>query len=874
MSTGSVTPERLRPHLEAWLAREPRNPTFVVHHQGDWAGADQVLVEDRYVDVRVCPSELAVREELARERPAGRALVLLCASETLGDDVLARVAKRRLLRLHAWDAVLHLFDVRDVDPRLLRERWMADALVESAPAQGYERTGARELDFERAWRALLRHRHGIDLGDGLRGLLDWAQERGRGRLAEVPEGERAALTKRLAGAITGAAPVLAAASAGHGHRVLALGLVARALVDGPAGEARVTARTLMSVLLGGWTFDESQARAWAAAAEERVQDLIDADAPAGHAVLQAADRAVAELQAQPLAAASAVLTVGLRRRLAALGAALADRRASRAGLQDVHSSAERVREHRLGEHRETATMVVRLVRWLDRGQQTAGDLHAAAVGHAGDEAYADWARTALRVATGEPALDEQLRSLVAEADTRRRSQDETYAHLLASYLGHAAPGSPMLGVEELLARVVAPLARQRPLLFTVLDGMSHRVACELLDDLVTRGWTELRPSGQQHRSLVLSTLPSVTAWSRTSLFTGALATGKAADEAKAFATHEALMAASARGGAPRLFHKGGLADPHGGLAGELRSEVAGDRRVIGVVVNAIDDHLARSDQLATPWKATYVPLLRALLDAASDVGRLVVIASDHGHVLDHDGMSRAGGNDHGERWRMATRPAEDGEVLVEGTRVLVDGGRCVLAADERVRYAPRKHGYHGGASPQETLAPLLVLTPGLTEGMEGWEEAPYDPPTWWTGTVPAEAPAPVAVPHRPVEEPGGQLTLEQPSAEERRAGPSWIPALLASDTFKAQRALAGRAPLPDRRIVAILATLAANNDRLLHEALARQVGIAPLRLTGSLAALRQLLNVDGYPVLTVDESTGDVILDVALLRAQFDLPNS
>jgi hypothetical protein len=35
--------------------------------------------------------------------------------------------------------------------------------------------------------------------------------------------------------------------------------------------------------------------------------------------------------------------------------------------------------------------------------------------------------------------------------------------------------------------------------------------------------------------------------------------------------------------------------------------------------------------------------------------------------------------------------------------------------------------------------------------------------------------------------------------------------------------------------------------------------------------MRQLLNVDGYPVLSVDEDTGDVVLDVALLREQFGL---
>jgi hypothetical protein len=36
-------------------------------------------------------------------------------------------------------------------------------------------------------------------------------------------------------------------------------------------------------------------------------------------------------------------------------------------------------------------------------------------------------------------------------------------------------------------------------------------------------------------------------------------------------------------------------------------------------------------------------------------------------------------------------------------------------------------------------------------------------------------------------------------------------------------------------------------------------------------SIRQILNVDGYPVLSVDEDTGDVVLDVRLLREQFGL---
>ena len=160
--TPPMTPERLRPQLEAWF--DDGAPGRVrVHHDGEWRGPAELAGRRTYVDVRVCPSELAVREALAEPRPDGHGLVLLTAADRLGEDVLARLASRRVHRLFAEDALRQLFGVRAVDPAVAKDHWLVDALVDSAPSDGYERTGARALDADRAWRALLRHRHGIEL---------------------------------------------------------------------------------------------------------------------------------------------------------------------------------------------------------------------------------------------------------------------------------------------------------------------------------------------------------------------------------------------------------------------------------------------------------------------------------------------------------------------------------------------------------------------------------------------------------------------------------------------------------------------------------------------------------------------------------------
>jgi hypothetical protein len=178
-------------------------------------------------------------------------------------------------------------------------------------------------------------------------------------------------------------------------------------------------------------------------------------------------------------------------------------------------------------------------------------------------------------------------------------------------------------------------------------------------------------------------------------------------------------------------------------------------------------------------------------------------------------------------------------------------------------------GTHGGASAQEVIVPLFVLAPGLTTGLDGWEEAPYDPPAWWLGEPAVEPP--VSEPESaPQPKPGEQLALDR-AAVPGREQPAWIADLLGSELFATQRSSAGRTPIPDARIAAILAALDAHGGRMLREALAQTCDIPPLRLTGTLAALQALLNVDGYGVITSESASGDVTLDRALLLEQFGL---
>src|SRR5262249_7890175 len=116
---------------------------------------------------------------------------------------------------------------------------------------------------------------------------------------------------------------------------------------------------------------------------------------------------------------------------------------------------------------------------------------------------------------------------------------------------------------------------------------------------------------------------------------------------------------------------------------------------------------------------------------ARAAGRVVVVTGDHGHVLDEGTAQLSGGP--GDRWRSDATPPRDVEVALSGGRVLAPGGaRAVIAAwSERVRFAARRGGYHGGASPQEVLVPIAVLSAG--NAPSGWTEAPPSEPGWWRG---------------------------------------------------------------------------------------------------------------------------------------------
>ncbi len=524
-------------------------------------------------------------------------------------------------------------------------------------------------------------------------------------------------------------------------------------------------------------------------------------------------------------------------------------------------------------------MAIRLARWLadhNAGSQaTPQNLLAISQNYAGDGGFVDWARQVLR--GGEPNKDlaAAFVRLVDRVTELRETENQKFGRAVVEQHVAGDIASGLIPVEQMLDQVVAPAAAKAPVLVLLVDGMSWAVFRELVSDIKSHDWIELGFAPSPKRAIGLTALPSVTEVCRTSLFCGTLRRGQAFDEVQGFAAHPALAAASQPGYAPKLFHKAALeGDEDSSLAGDIRQALADKKqRVVGIVINAVDDHLDKGDQIDAVWTMQHIRVLEPILAEAAAAGRLVVLLSDHGHILDRQTESRDATD--GLRWRRPGGNVAKGELEVSSPRVVLpEGGRVVVPWSELLRYGPKKNGYHGGATPQEMLIPISLLWPELRLP-DGFGELPVELPPWWTEpTVARPATIVVEPPSRADTERVAPPTLfdkpKAPVIAPALAEP-WIAALLQSDVFAVQKKLAGRVRIDEALLQRLLTTLVSRGGSMTAPALAGAIGVPEHRLPGLLAVMQRLLNVEGYAILDRQDASNTVVLNVPLLRKQFEL---
>ncbi len=521
--------------------------------------------------------------------------------------------------------------------------------------------------------------------------------------------------------------------------------------------------------------------------------------------------------------------------------------------------------------------------------------------------------------TGQAAADPDAlgRRVLDRTLAVRREIDRSFAALVGARLADRATAGGALLIEDVLATVVAPLREagpvesgtrgQRTLLVLVIDGLSVPAAHALLEDVAARHSTVWQRLDLASRGLdvAASMLPSVTTASRTSLLRGELVLGGQQEERSGFA---------ARFPGGTLFHK---ADLDAGLTDTVRSAIYDTTHVpvVGAVLNTVDDALDRSDPIATTWTTSRITHLDKLLDYARAVGRDVVLLSDHGHVVERSLVGKAPADGAvSARWRPAAgAPAGESERFVSGDRVLAPGAdgtprnEAVLAVDEDLRYTGKKAGYHGGASPAEVCAPVAVLVQSL-DGLDEHSTFPAGPPVLdpWPGWWPIEtagSAAPAGEAASPVTATGtadAQPTagrLAAPSGAGRKAArdteqvslfdafdgdePTAAPARATHAKPVDKFADLGRTPYFRERVRAqqlkptpaeladVLRAIAANNGRMPIAVLGNTLGLNALQISGTVARIQKVVNVDGMPVLEREDN--DVVLAPQILFEQFGL---
>lgn len=844
-----------------------------------WNGPDRIEIEGRDVHIAACPSLLAVLDALAM-RPPGCVLVLLTdrTESELGDAVLARLHRGRLLDADRYTLLRDKLATRQLDPRIRGEAWLVDALVELVDSEALPTTTGFALGRSRALTLVLTARLGVDpelLDPGqLVGVFDDPVVRGRWRT--LSDQERAGLTSHLVALHGGGADVLTAL-AGTRDDVLADLLVAQAILAAPPTD------TAAAVAYG--RFVESRFPALAphreqlAAAARGTLDHVDRATSSARLEQQIrrADAMLGQLHVPQLAVHSPVLPSGFGERLANAAAHLTEE-----SLAEVAQHREMMTSH----HRHDRLLAaLRLRRWLGTGPEPVLETPTAGLRrHASELSWVDRALAQVRRGDPDPRVQEVLAGAARDAGALRAAFDTAFAARLA-----VAPETPAqeLAVETFLPYLVAPLARDSPVLLVVVDGMSGAVAGELADHLTDhrRGWNEVVRAADGAREAVLAALPTETFYSRASLFCAALRTGTAAVEQAVFAGHGFWPP-----GGALLVHKSGLGGSDGNdLGAELEQAVGPDGRpVVGVVLNAVDDSLKHGRQSLDPgWRPEDIPGLPQLLDRAASSGRIVVLTSDHGHILEHGARLQTDASG-GARWRVAETPAGPDEVLVSGPRVLTPEGRAILAATEELRYGKHAHGYHGGASLAEVAIPLVVLLPPGIDPPAGWTVRPPGGPEWWNGTAavaPITVPPVVAAPKivaprraagrkKPTTDQSEALFEVAPSQPAARSGGRGA-RLVASEAFRSVHGgiPANRVPEPGV-FAAVVDALDAAGGRLPVPSVMTVAGSAGRSPRGLVAALGRVLNRDSFPVITLVDADRAVALDRTLLDEQFppDVP--
>jgi hypothetical protein len=907
-----LTVPEVRQEVERISRRKHRSSVVALFGRGETAEFD---LEGRRWRVVPTRCELDLRERLPRpdeKRPEGSVFLIDWAADVLPLDVACRLAGGRLYHVARDARLAALFGARFVETGLagsaLAKLFLSGHVPEPRKIQGLELTRAA------AWGSLLdaRIRLPETVLTSLGALLAWAGSNEGGpafcRQAESNDlwrnvrrelhewlreslGEAAVVVwqaweRGLAARLTEVLPLLTAAREAADPYLAGqvAGQMSAWLPDLAAAVRAVEADLTQASVIEAALPSEPGRRV---SALERSQAL--ADGSGLHALTVASMRLPGghrERERELAEATEAFLSHPGREKAAPVVAALT-----------------RIEDHALDshlrpdDHRSARRNLGRLALWLAERDssvptgtrwQPAVDL---ARSYAEDGGFVEWARQQLRGLRGaDEALLKAAREIEAAAADALREDHHRFAEAYVCWLEAGKPSASAVPIEDTGRQVIAPFLKgdkRRKLLVVLMDGMSHAAAVQVLTRAATaRRWGPVawRRDGWQGAlplPPVLAVAPTLTEISRAAFFAGRVDTyfadeGSEKDPVR-WKSNPAVAEVVGEN-APPLFVRRDILSGHD-LTNDVRDAVRGDARVVAVVVNAIDEDLKGSVQVAKDYSQAPVLPLDALLTAAEEGERVVLLVADHGHILGDGarvlegrlGRNRPGG----PRWRALAEDEspEAEEVVLPKTTWVPDGWDrvAVLWDPTSVNRSP-KYGEHGGLSLAEAVAPALLIAPEWLERAVPDDPSlavrPFPSPSWWDLRTRISVARPVPPAPAPVQESMFGPAAPEPTVAAAPSEPALVGALRKSAVFQGQTS--GHPAAEIERVLSWVAILAETGGAMPAADFAAASGVRIHQVAGVVARMG-ILNADGFAMVEHDHVGRRVVLQRTRLAQHYGI---
>lgn len=587
-------------------------------------------------------------------------------------------------------------------------------------------------------------------------------------------------------------------------------------------------------------------------------------------------------------------------------------RPAAAALAEIRRAFDLLREHRESARApgsrqlERARMAARLAGWLitqetapkaaPTGNALAADVVAdLAEAYAREGGFVDRARISARGPRSD-RLDEAIAKVLARADEARDALDERFARALPEWAARRRTDR-LVPIDQALDRFVVDLLEEKPqrrLLVLLLDGMSWANAVELLADLEARRWGPVRwrPARASGDLLppMLAALPTLTEISRAAFFAGRTPEvgdpRNSSDDPDRFDGHRGLRKLLGHG--PKLLLRTDTEDRPGHASKRALDLVNAEDRVVGFVVNAIDDQLKVGPGVDVPYVAETIKAMPDLLAAAAQAQRAVLLVADHGHVRGDRFEAVWPGGDLSSARARELGPDETPrahEVAFEaGAWRTKKQRRLALLYREVDTYGtPHGRGTHGGAALAEVVTPAILIAPddlATATDDPALDLRSFPRPAWWD--LQAEAPS-IAVPAGPpappvrrkvVEErPTNQLSIPLTQPPAPPAPPlaatitKWAALLRASDLYK--QAKGKERELWDTRVIAVVDLLADHGGAMPADLFSARLAMPRFRVPSIVSEVSERLNLDQHQVLSYDRGSGQVRVELTLLEQLF-----